>query len=62
MQRIQDSMEMSVSRGYLDDAHRGNLPASVRAGKVLTCVALFSIVMFVTLACCIAVLLRVFSA
>jgi len=62
MQRSEDSMAITVPQGYPVDAHRGNLPVRARVGKALTCVALFSIVMLVTLVCCLAVLLHVFSA
>jgi hypothetical protein len=44
------------------DMHWREDPAIGWAAKAIICVSLFSVVLFITLACCLAALVRAFSA
>jgi hypothetical protein len=60
MNRIQDYSGMIVRQVDTANTHWSENLGVSRAGKAIICVSLFSVIIFVSLACCVAVLLRAF--
>jgi|GEM_PF-6139129 len=62
MNRIQDYSAMIVPRVDTANTQRRENLGVGRAGKAIICVGLFSCIVFISLALCIASLLRAFPA
>jgi hypothetical protein len=52
---------MLLPRADTADVHWREDPAISRASKAIICVSLFSVIVFVSLACCLAALFRAFA-
>ncbi len=62
MHRIQEYSGALLPHMDTANTHWAGNPGAGRAGKALICVSLFSVIVFVSLACVLAALLRAFPA
>ena len=62
MNRIQDFDAVTIPNENLDGPHWIENRGAGRGLKALICVSLFSVILFVSVVCCVAALLRAFPS